>query len=297
MTQSGPENRKPRLRGVTELAAGLGAPRYRARIGRGKGRQVNLGLYDSRWLAAVAYNLAAEALHGHGRSLNEIPESEQPDADQVRRIAMRVRDRLGLNRWIERREDRPPDADRLLSLHEITVVGFWRDQLAAHGAHSSREIDLAARRLVDATHLLFWSQSSGHPTPLEALSQLLSRRLYQTYRRADLAREILEDVKDDELEISRWLVLPEDWAGAGFRASIGRVYAELLGSAAADATAAPQWAAVLRISPPFNSGQVRSAYRARSRAVHPDSGGNDEEFIFLKAAYDQAMEYCETRGL
>ena len=91
------DTRPPRLRGVTELPESHGAHRYRARISRGKGRQVNLGLYATRWLAAFAYNVAAEALHGDGRARNAIPESQQPDADQVQAIKARVRRRLGLD--------------------------------------------------------------------------------------------------------------------------------------------------------------------------------------------------------
>ena len=58
--------REPRLRGVTELAASLGERRYRARIRQGKGREVNLGLFPTRWLAAFAYNVAALPLAAAG---------------------------------------------------------------------------------------------------------------------------------------------------------------------------------------------------------------------------------------
>src|SRR3954467_436198 len=86
----------PRLRGVTELPERLGDRWFRARISRGRGQQVNLGLYPTRWLAAFAYNVAAEELHGSGRPQNAIPELERPDADHVRRITASVRRRLGL---------------------------------------------------------------------------------------------------------------------------------------------------------------------------------------------------------
>src|SRR3954451_14976626 len=128
MTQSGSGGKPRRLRGVTELPEHQGERRFRARISGGQGRQVNLGLYPTRWLAAFAYNVAAEALHGAGRSRNGIPEAEQPDADLVRRISTRVLRRLGLEGPGPQAADRPPSADELLTLFEVTVVGFWKDQ-------------------------------------------------------------------------------------------------------------------------------------------------------------------------
>jgi hypothetical protein len=243
--------------------------------------------------------VAAEVLFGDGRSRNEIPEAEQPDADQVRWINARVRRRLGLDGPVRRPEDRPPVVDQLLTLLEITVLGFWRDQVVAHAAHPGRELDIAARRLVEAAHLVFWSQASGHPTPLEAMTRLLARRLDQTFRRADLTREVLDDVGDEEIGVARWLVFPDDWAAGGFRVTIGRVYSELLTGTETDSAASvqPAWAVVLGISPPFHSGQVRSAYRAKSKQFHPDTGGDHEEFIRLQSAYEQAQQYCTARGL
>lgn len=298
MTRGRSESKKPRLRGVTELPATHGERRFRARISRGKGRQVNLGLYPGRWLAAFAYNVAAEALHGEGRARNEIPEAEQPDAELVRRITASVRRRLGLDGPPTPPEDRPPGADRLLVLFEITVVGFWRAQAAVPDVHPGRELDIAAHRLAEAAHLLFWSHSSGHPTPLEALTRLLARRLDRTFRRADLTREVLDDEGDDEVRIARWLAFPDARPGGGFRETIGRLYAGLLGTSE-DWSAAelPAWAAVLGIAPPFNSEQVRSAYRAKSKEVHPDAGGDHAEFVRLNSAYEQAQQYCESRGL
>jgi hypothetical protein len=297
MTQSRSDRKKPRLRGVTEMPVRHGMRLFRAWIGRGKGREVNLGLYPDRWLAAFAYNVAAEALHGERRARNEIPESEQPDAEEVRRITARVRQRLGLEEPPPPPGDRPPDPDRLLVLLEITVVGFWRDQVAAHDTHQGREVDIAARRLVEAAHLLFWSHCSGHPTPLEAMTRLLARRLDRTFRRADLTREVLDDEGDDEVRVARWLVFPDERPGGGFRETIGHLYPDLVGTiATGSATVPPAWAAVLGIAPPFTLGQVRSAYRAKSKEVHPDAGGDHSEFIRLQSAYEQAIRFCESRG-
>jgi hypothetical protein len=298
MTRHGTERKQDRLRGVTELPEGPGERRFRARISQGQGRQVNLGLYPTRWLAGFAYNVAAVALHGDRRPPNAIPESQQPDADQVRRITARVRRRLGLDGPPPPPEDRPPDTDRLLTLLEIAVVGFWRGQVVAHDGNLGRELDVAARRLVEAACALFWSHSSGHPTPLEALALLLTRRLDGAFRRSDLTREILDDEGDDEVRVARWLVYPDDLPGGGFRDAIAHQYPDLLGTASARSTSAtPAWAAVLGITPPFSTEQVRSVYRSRSKALHPDTGGSHAEFIRLRAAYEAAQRYCTSRGL
>ena len=62
-----------------------------------------------------------------------------------------------------RAEEIPPDPEALLTLFEVTVVGFWRDQAAQSDAGPG--LDAAARRLAEAAQLVFWSPSSGHPTP------------------------------------------------------------------------------------------------------------------------------------
>ena len=115
----------------------------------------------------------------------------------------------------------PPSAEHLLTLFEITVVGFWRDQVTEHGADLRRDIESAARRLAEAAQILFWSQASGHPTPLDALTRLLARRLDQSFRRADVTREVLADEGDEEGRIAFWLVFPDERPGGGFRATMG----------------------------------------------------------------------------
>ena len=299
MTRHGSDGKHERLRGVTELPESLGERRYRARIRQGKGREVNLGLFPDRWLAGFAYNVAAEALHGDRRPRNAIPPSRQPDANQVREITARVRRRLGLDDPPPPRDEHSPGAEALLTFLEITVVGFWRGQVVAQGGDPGRELDLAAGRLVEAARLLFWSHSSGHPAPQEALARLLAVRLDRTFRRSDLTREVLDDEGDDPVRLARLLVLPDDLPGVGgFREAIGHLYAELLGATSARSGSAPTtWQAVLEIAPPITSDRVRSAYRSRSKALHPDSGGTHAEFVRLQEAYEEAQRYCTARGI
>ena len=169
----------------------------------------------------------------------------------------------------------------------------------AQGGDPGRELDLAAGRLVEAARLLFWSHSSGHPTPQEALAQLLALRLDRTFRRSDLTREVLDDEGDDPFRLARLLVLPDDLPGVGgFREAIGPLYAELLGETSArSGSTLATWQAVLQIAPPITSDRVRSAYRSRSKALHPDSGGSHAEFVRLQEAYEEAQRYCTSRGL
>jgi hypothetical protein len=299
MSSSGSERKPRRLRGVTELPRSQGERRFRAGISRGKGRQVNLGLYPTRWLAAFAFNVAAELLHGAGRARNEIPAADQPTTEEVRRVTARVGRRLGLDEVLPPPDDQPPTTDALLTLLEIAVVEFWRGQVAGQDANPGRELDMAARRLVEAAQALFWSHSSGHPSALEALTQTLARRLDRVFRRGDLTRQVLDDEGDDPLQVARWLVYPDDLpGGGGFREAIGTLYADLPGMASARSTAdLPGWAVLLGLAPPFSSERVRSAYRSRSKTHHPDIGGSHADFVLLQAAYEEAQRYCASRGL
>ncbi|MDR3633220.1 MAG: J domain-containing protein [Isosphaeraceae bacterium] len=299
MSRSGSGKKRERLRGVTELPKLHGEARFRATIGGGKGRQVNLGLYADRWLAAFAYNVGAELLYGDRRPKNEIPASDQPDTHEVRWIAARVRRRLGMDEARTSFEHRPPSTEQLMTLLEITVVPFWRGQIDVGAAQLARELDLAARRLVEAAHVLFWSQESGHPSPQAALERLLALRLDRTFRRGDLTRMVLDDDGDDELRLARWLVYPDELpGGGGFRSAVGQIYTELVEPEPTTAhSALPGWAFILGVAPPFSSEQVRAAYRSRSKSVHPDIGGSQAEFVRLQSAYEEAQRYCAAREL
>ncbi len=297
MHDSSSGKKRERLRGVTALPPSHGERRYRARISAGQGRQVNLGSYPTRWLAAFAYNIAAEALHGQGRARNEIPGSEQPSSEQVRVISERVLRRLGLEQSVASGDEQPPTVEQLLTLLEITVVNFWRDQVDVNAADHNRELDRAARRLMEAAHVLFWCRSAGHPSPLEALARVLAKRLDQTFRRSDVTRAVLDDEGDDERRVARWLVYPDSLpGGGGFRMTVEDLYADTLG-ANGSPSANPEWSVVLGIVPPLTSEQVRIAYRALSKRIHPDAGGSEAEFVRLQAAYEAAQHYCTVRGI
>ena len=201
--------------------------------------------------------MAAEELHGSGRPQNAIPESEQPDAGQVRRITV-----------LASPASRPGGAiadDGLLAARGRAVThalrGHGRRLLEGPGvvddAHLSRDIESAARRLAEAAQVLFWSQASGHPTPLEALTRLLAHGWTSRFAGADLTREVLDDLGDDEVRIAFWLVFPDERPGGGFRKAVGFLYEELLGASDDESTSTrPAWAAVLGIAAPFHSRQV-----------------------------------------
>ena len=54
-------------------------------------------------------------------------------------------------------------------------------------------------------------------------------------------------------------------------------------------TAAPACFAKLNLDFPATTTQVKRAYRAMVRQVHPDHGGNHNDFLSLQAAYEQAL--------
>src|SRR5258708_118276 len=167
---------------------------------------------------------------------------------------------------------------------EIPIVRFWRGQGDRDTGDRDRELDLAARRLIEAAHLLFWSRSTGHPSPGEALANLLASRLDRTFRRSDLTRAVLDDDEDDERRVARWLVYPDNLPGSrGFRETIEDLYADVLGPESTRSTSGlPDWTIVLGVMPPFSSEQVRNAYRSRSKRIHPDTGGSEAEFVRLQ---------------
>jgi hypothetical protein len=293
---------KDRLpRGVTALPRSRGGRRFLASIRRGKGGQVHLGIYETPWLADLAYRTAARAV---GRDLQppaEVPRGEEPTAEQVRQITARVRQRLGLDPAPRPPEEVAPDADELLTLFEVTVVGFWREQAADDfGESPGVGLDAAARGLDAAAGLIFWCRSAGHPTSLEAMTRLLGRRVDAAFRRADVARAVLDDDGDDPRRVARWLVHPDAFPhgrARGFREEVRWLYPDLFeGEADADRGGVPGWAAVLGVGPPFGPEQIRTAYRARSREAHPDAGGSDAAFLRLRAAYEEALDYGASMG-
>jgi hypothetical protein len=284
---------------VTALARPRGGRGYRATIRRGKGEVVHLGLYETPWLAAFAHATALRALGRDAGPAVEIPQRQQPTAEQVRAIQVKVRRRLGLEPDPARREEIPPEAVEIATLFEVTVVGFWRGQAAEDAwDQPGAGLDAAAGQLVEAARLLFWRRAPGDPTPIEALTRLLGRRLDAVFRRADLTREVLDDDGDDPWRIARWLVHPDDFAtGRGFREEIRHLYADVFGEQDVDATGrSPAWATVLGIAPPFRPERIRAAYRARSRTAHPDVGGSHDEFIRLREAYEEALAFCAARA-
>ncbi|HVC95827.1 MAG TPA: J domain-containing protein [Pirellulales bacterium] len=58
----------------------------------------------------------------------------------------------------------------------------------------------------------------------------------------------------------------------------------------------PAFMAVLGVLPPYELTDVREAFRAKVFVAHPDRGGDPADFIRLKEAYDQAVEYATFHG-
>jgi hypothetical protein len=284
-------------KGVKALARSRGGRRFLARI-RHKGVELHLGLYATAGEAGLAFKVASEAIGRRSRSRSEIPGLEQPDAVQVREITARVRRRLGLDQAPDRVEETPPDLEALLTFFEVTVVGFWREQ-AAQSSHG-HGIDAAARRLVEAAELLFWSPSLGHPDPSEAIARLVARRLDSTFHQSVLTRDILDDDGDEDWRVARWLVYPDVYKlGRGFRDEVRFLYSDRFpdDDESIFPHGVPHWAQVLRVEPPFNLIKIRQAYRSRSKSVHPDAGGTHGEFVQLQAAYEEARDYCRVMGI
>jgi len=49
---------------------------------------------------------------------------------------------------------------------------------------------------------------------------------------------------------------------------------------------------ILQIYPPVTKDQVRQAYKKMSLQTHPDKGGNSNDFIKVKEAYDELRLCC-----
>lgn len=279
-------------KGVVELSRPRGGRGFRASI-RLKGAETHLGLYETPWLAAFAYNLAAGLVGRGAKPPNEIPGPEQPSAERVRSITGRVRARLGLDRGARPEGREPPSAERLLSFFEVTVVGFWRAQAAIQaGDGPGAALDASAGRLVEAALLLFGDR--GMPTPDEAMIHLLARRIDQEFRRGELTRAILEDDGDEPWRVARWLAHPDALpSDRTFREEVRHRYPDHFGE---DRDGPTSWAEVLGLAPPFSGERLREAYRARSRRLHPDAGGSHREFVRLNAAYEAARAYLRLEG-
>jgi hypothetical protein len=58
----------------------------------------------------------------------------------------------------------------------------------------------------------------------------------------------------------------------------------------------PSFMVVLGLLPPYELEDVKAAYREKVLVAHPDRGGDPADFIRLKEAYDQALEYATFRG-
>ena len=58
----------------------------------------------------------------------------------------------------------------------------------------------------------------------------------------------------------------------------------------------PSYMTVLGLLPPYELEDIKVAYRTKAKVAHPDHGGDPAEFIRLKEAYDQALEYSTYRG-
>jgi hypothetical protein len=57
----------------------------------------------------------------------------------------------------------------------------------------------------------------------------------------------------------------------------------------------PSFMAVLGLLPPYELADVKAAYHDKVLVAHPDRGGDPADFIRLKQAYDQAVEYATFR--
>ena len=58
----------------------------------------------------------------------------------------------------------------------------------------------------------------------------------------------------------------------------------------------PACLAVLGLRPPLTLEDVKQCYLAKAFTMHPDRGGNPEEFVRLKQAFEEANEYVKFRA-
>ncbi len=63
-----------------------------------------------------------------------------------------------------------------------------------------------------------------------------------------------------------------------------------------DADGRPDFMVVLGVAPPYAAEDVKQAYFARAKELHPDHGGNAHDFDALHKAFEQAQLYLEFRA-
>lgn len=63
-----------------------------------------------------------------------------------------------------------------------------------------------------------------------------------------------------------------------------------------EGTDRPEFMATLGLLPPYTLSDVKSAYRTKAMATHPDRGGAPEDFIKIHEAYKRAQDYVQFIG-
>jgi hypothetical protein len=63
-----------------------------------------------------------------------------------------------------------------------------------------------------------------------------------------------------------------------------------------DADGRPDFMVVLGVAPPYAEEDVKQAYFAKAKELHPDHGGNAADFDALHKAFQQAQQYLEFRA-
>jgi len=58
----------------------------------------------------------------------------------------------------------------------------------------------------------------------------------------------------------------------------------------------PDFMVVLGLMPPYAEEDVKAAYRAKAKHLHPDHGGSAEAFRELHAAFEKAQVYLSFRS-
>lgn len=63
-----------------------------------------------------------------------------------------------------------------------------------------------------------------------------------------------------------------------------------------DADGRPDFMVVLGVAPPYAAEDVKQAYFAKAKELHPDHGGNPHDFDALHKAFEQAQQYLDFRA-